>query len=197
MPDRLEHPPHLALAAFVDRKLDPRGAEAANGGACRAAVLELHSAGERPQRGFGGTALHFGDVDLVDLVARMRQPVGERTVVSQQERARRVGVEAADRDDPSRMADEVDDGRPAVRVARGRDDARGLVQQDVCRLLRPDADAVHLHHVPPAHVRIQLPGSAVDSDAPGLDQLVGAPARGDPGAREIRVQPHVGIIRGH
>ena len=38
-------------------------------------------------------------VDLLDAVARVREAVRQRTVVRQQERARRVGVEATDRDD--------------------------------------------------------------------------------------------------
>ena len=41
----------------------------------------------------------------------MGEPVGERAVVRQQERARRVGVEPADGDDARGVLDEVDDGR--------------------------------------------------------------------------------------
>ena len=69
---------------------------------------------ERGERGGGRVALDLGDVDLVDLVAGVGEAVGELAVVRQQERAGRVGVEPADRDDAAGMADEPDDGRPAV-----------------------------------------------------------------------------------
>ena len=101
-----------------------------------AAVVELDAPLERARASSARrVALDLGDVDLVDLVARVGEPVGELAVVRQQQRAGRVGVEAADRDDARRVADEADDGRAAPRVARGRDDARRLVQQHVGELL--------------------------------------------------------------
>ena len=45
--------------------------------------------------------------------------------------AGRVRVEPADREEPLVGADELDHGRPPVRVAHRRDDVRRLVQQDV------------------------------------------------------------------
>ena len=101
-----------------------------------AAVLELDAVGEAAERVAARPALDLGDVDLLDLVARVGEPVRELAVVREQERAGRVGVEAADRDDPRLVADEADDRRPPVRVARGRDDARRLVQEHVREPLR-------------------------------------------------------------
>ena len=75
-----------------------------------------------------------------------------------------------------RVVDELDDGGAAVRVARGRDHSRRLVQQHVGEWLRLDRPAVHLHPVARFHERIQLPGLAVDCHPAGLDQLVGAAA---------------------
>src|SRR5439155_1322353 len=40
-----------------------------------------------------------------------------------------------------------------------------------------------------------LPGLAVHEHTPGLDQLVGAAARRDAGAGQIRVQPHTAMLR--
>ena len=65
--------------------------------------------------------------------------MGELAVVRQQEGAGRVGVEAADGDDSGGMVDEIDDGRASMRIARGRDDAGRLVQQDVRKRLGGDA----------------------------------------------------------
>jgi hypothetical protein len=72
----------------------------------------------------------------------------------------------------------------------GRDHAGRLVQEYVGERLRLDRMAVDLHPVARLHEGVQLPGLAVDGHAAGLDQLVGAATRGDPGAGEVSVQPH-------
>ena len=115
MAERLEHPPDLAVAALVDRQLDRARAEAAHAGGRGAAVLELDALFERADRFLGRLALDLGDVGLLDAVARVREPVRERPVVREQERARRVRVEAADRDDARLARHEVDDRRPSLR----------------------------------------------------------------------------------
>src|SRR6266540_2388570 len=194
--DGFEHAFHLVLATFVDDQLDPRGPQATHARRRGRAVLELDASGQAAERGLARPPLHLGDVDLVYLVTWMREPVRERAVVRKQKRTRRIGVEAADRDDARLPADQVDDGRPAVGVARRRHHAGRLVQQDVGELLGSDPLAVHLDHVATTDVRVQLARSAVHAHAPGLDQLVGGAARGDSGSRQIRVQPHAVIIRG-
>ena len=50
MPDRLAHPPHLALAALVDRRARARRAEPAHPRGRGAPVLELDPLAQRPQR---------------------------------------------------------------------------------------------------------------------------------------------------
>src|SRR6266542_3707826 len=145
--DRFAHALHLVLASLVDRELDSRGAEEARAGGRRPAVLQLEALSQAAQRLRPRLPLHVGDVDLLDLVARMREPVRERAVVGEQERAGRVGVEAADRDDARGVTDEADDGRASVRIACRRHDAGRLVQQHVGELLRTDALTVHLDDV--------------------------------------------------
>ena len=145
---------------------------------------------ELRQRLVGRIALDLGDVDLVDLVARVREPVGELAVVGEQEHTGRVGVEPADRDDARRMVDEVDDRRPAARVARRRDDPGRLVQEHVGELLLRERLPVELDPVTRRDERVQLPGLAVDRDAAGLDQLVGTAPGGDAGAGEPGIQAH-------
>ena len=109
-----------------------------------AAVLELDAVRECVQRLLARLAVDLRDVDLLDAVARVRETVCERAVVRHDERAGRVGVEAADRDDVRLARDEVDDGLAALRVARGRDDAGGLVQEQVGEPLLRDRAAVDL-----------------------------------------------------
>ena len=84
----------------------------------------------------------------------------EVPVVRQQQHPARVDVEAADRHDARVVTDEIDDRRPALRVARRRDDAERLVEQDVGELLLPDPVAVDLDDVPRRDERVQLARAA-------------------------------------
>ena len=126
----------------------------------------------------------------------MRQPVRELAVVRQHERARRVDVETPHRHHPRLGRHEVDDGPPSVRIARCRDDARRLVQEDVRERLTLDADAVDLDEVALADDGVQLARLAVHAHAPLADQDVGSPPRGDTGAREESVEAHERISPG-
>jgi hypothetical protein len=135
-------------------------------------------------------AVDLDVVDLLDAVARVGEPVCERSVVRQYERAGGVGVEAPDGDDARLVANKVDDGRPSLRVARSRHDARGLVEEHVGKPLRRDGTTVDFDTVRPLDERVQLPRLAVDGDPSGLDQLVGATTRRDARARQVGVQPH-------
>ena len=145
----------------------------------------------RAQRVLVRVAFDVGDVRLLDAVARVGEPVRELAVVREQERSGRVRVEPSHRDDARLRGHELDDGRPPLRVTRGRDDARRLVQEDVAQPLPRDLLPVHRDAVVRAHHGVELPGLAVDGDATGLDQLVGTAARGDSGPGEKRVQAHL------
>ena len=120
----------------------------------------------------------------------MREPVREQPVVRQQERSGRVGVEPADRDDARLVRDELDDGTAPLRVARGRDDAGGLVQEQVRERLRRDLAAVDLDPVAGPDEGVELPRLAVDAHAAVLDQRVGAAAGGDARPGEKGVEAH-------
>ena len=133
MADLRAHPLDLALAALAQRDLQDAGLELAHLGRRGHAVVELDALAQRAQRLLGhrdAAAADVGDVDLRDLVARVREAVGEVAVVGQQDQAGGVGVEAADRVEPrAGRVDELDDGRAAVGVLGGRDDAARLVDQ--------------------------------------------------------------------
>ena len=78
MADRGAHPLDLVLAALVERELDGDGPSRRT---CAGAVGPSSSStpfASRSQRLVGRLALDLGDVDLLDLVARMREPVRER-----------------------------------------------------------------------------------------------------------------------
>ena len=115
MADCRAHPLHLVLAALVQRELDLRRAEAAGLSGGGAAVVELDALGQSPERGVGRLALDLGNVDLGDLVARVREPVRELAVVREQDCAGGVCVETSHRHDARLVRDELDDGRAAAR----------------------------------------------------------------------------------
>ena len=183
MPDRLAHPLHLVLAALVERQLDPRRAEAADAGRRGLAVLEVDSGDELRDLGVGRLALDVGLVDLVHLVLGMHEPVRELAVVREEERPGRVHVEPADGHDAVFVRHELDDGGPALRILGRRDDARGLVQEDVGERLEADALAVHFNHVPALDEGREPGDLVVHGHAAGLDQVVGPTAGSHSGAR--------------
>jgi hypothetical protein len=145
--DRLEHALDLVLAALVDAELDSRRAEPARAGGTGTPVVELDALLEPAERVVAGRAFDLGLVGLADLVPRVCEPVRELAVVGEQERARGVGVEAADRHDSGLGGHELDDGGPPVRVAGGGDDARGLVEEQVREALRGERASVELDGV--------------------------------------------------
>src|SRR5581483_11540845 len=104
--------------------------------------------------------------------------------------AGRVCVEPADRDEPRLVLDQSDHGRPALRIARRRDDPARLVEQDVGERLPREPHPVELDDVSTLHEGVQLAGLTVDEDPAGPDQLVRPPARRDAGTREERFAPH-------
>ena len=149
MADRLAHPLDLVLAALVQRQLDPRRCQDARRAPARCMPSSSSTpSAEAADRLGRRLPVDVGLVDLLDAVAGMREPVRERAVVRQEERAGRVGVEPADRDDALRhVVHELDDRRPSLRVAGRRHGAGRLVQEDVGELLRRDGLAVDLDPV--------------------------------------------------
>src|SRR5689334_536650 len=75
MADRFAHPPHLAVAALVQRQLDRPRAHAPNLRRCRHAVVELDARLQFFQCALAWVARDLRAVDLLDLVARVREPV--------------------------------------------------------------------------------------------------------------------------
>ena len=96
MADRLAHPPHLALAALVDRQLELVRAEQAHVGRRGAAVVELDALAQRAQGALARAPLDARPIGPRHLEARVRQRVGEVAVVGEQDQAGAVGVQAPD-----------------------------------------------------------------------------------------------------
>ena len=96
-----------------------------------------------------GHAVDFGEVLLLDAVARMRQQLRELAVVGEDQQPFGVAIEPADREHPRLVGYEVEHRAPALRIARGRHDVGGLVQQPVHeRRVGDDRDAVDASRAP-------------------------------------------------
>jgi hypothetical protein len=188
--DGVEHPLDLAIAPFVNRQLDPVIADAAHLRGRGHAVVELHSLAQRTQHVLARTPADLGLVDLLDLVARVGEPVRERAVVREQERAGRVGVEPSHRHDTRALRHELDNRGTALWIACGRHDACRLVQEQIGEPLQRHRRTVDLDAVVRLDKRVQLTRLSVDEHAARLDQIVGATTRRDTGPGEIRVESH-------
>src|SRR4051812_6313595 len=80
-----EHPFDLMLASLVQDELDATAGKAARPRRCSRAVVELDPVAQPLQRLFVRVALDLGDVDLLDAVARMGEPVRQLPVVREQQ----------------------------------------------------------------------------------------------------------------
>ena len=92
MAHRLEHALHLMLAAFVDRQLEARWPDPLDGRGRRRPVFELDARRELLEYPVARLSLHVHFVDLVHLVAGVHETMGERPIVREQERTRRVRI---------------------------------------------------------------------------------------------------------
>ena len=120
--------------------------------------------------------------------------MGKIAVVREEEDAARVDVQPTDRDDPRLVADEIDDGRTALGVARRRHDAERLVEEHVGEILLADPLTVDLDDVARRDERVQLAALPVHGHAALLDQIVSGASRCDAGPGEIAIETHEGIV---
>ena len=148
-----QHPPHLPVAALIDRQFDIRRplpfrafrrAEGAQDvGALRRgghAVLQHHAAHQAAQIVGVGNAGDGGAIRFGDMVARVSQTVQKIAVVGQKNQPLAVGVEAAHwaQQGLSLEVYQVGDDMGGVDIGPGADDAARLVQGDVIPLVRLD-----------------------------------------------------------
>ena len=155
-------------------------------------VLQLDPLPERLQRPRRQSRrLDPRPVDLLDPVARMREPVGQLAVVREQDQAGGVGIEAPDRVEAARRAHQLDHGGPAVRVAGRRHHAGRLVQRmDLVRLGR-DLAPIDRHPARLVDISCRIRNDlAVNRYATLRHDALGGAPRGDAGVREELGEPH-------
>ena len=128
------------------------------------------------------------------LEARVGQRVGEVAVVGEQDQPGRVGVQPPDRVQALGRGHEVDDGAPAMGVARRRDDAGRACAARRRPARRARAPPRRRRRSPPRRSTSRA-GSvhdlAVDGHPPVDDERLGRPPRGDARMGEVLGEAHV------
>jgi len=209
VPDGVAHVADLAGAPFVDGNRQQRlilpGAEArlhhADHRRRGAAALDRHAAPQALERALAGHAADARVVLALDLVARVQQPRGELAVVGQQQQAFRVVVQPANRVDVlAHVRQEVEHGRPVLRVLPRGHVPAGLVEQDVAaarrraHALAVDADVVAVGVGPAAELGYR---GAVHRHAAVEDQPLRRAPRRDAGGGEDLLEAVTGTSFAH
>lgn len=134
MTDDVEHPSDFAIPTFNHDDLDQRSVLArlideAGRQSTRRTVLQIDAAGQSAQGPVGGNADNEGGVRLGDPVARVGNPVGEITVVGDEDQAFGVRIEPPHRVEALVTVDEVDHRASSMGIAGGADDTFGFVEE--------------------------------------------------------------------
>ncbi len=194
MPDVLAHSLDLVLASFVDGELERVGGDPSHARRRGAAVVERHPGAECLHRLLAnGRVGKDRAIGLLDFEARMGEPVGELTVIGQEDQAGRVDVEAAHRVQPQGRENQRHHRRAALGIASGGDHSEWLVDgEDDARGRLRDGPAIHFDLVG----ELDCPGrvgdlNTADRHPPGANQPLGFAARGEAGRRQILGQAHL------
>jgi hypothetical protein len=168
-------PPHLAIAPFAQGELEPSlvafEAQPTNFGGRRRAAINLDALAPIEQLVVLHEALHFGDVYLLRLVARVSERVRKIPVVRAQECAARMEIQAAHRDHAhADGAQQLGDGRAPLWIAQRAHDTARLVQNDVYQRLRHQTIAIDLDFRPS---RVDTNAQFVDHAAVDLHAALG------------------------
>ena len=103
--DCFEHPPHLAVASLddghLDDRLSSRLADARDQRGSGRPVFELHAVTQQLELLLAKVRRRLHDVGLRNLVLGVGHPLGEDSVVRQNEKSARVEVEPSDREEVS------------------------------------------------------------------------------------------------
>jgi len=165
--DCIEHPAYLPVAALVNCYVDDGGVvflvvihPGDFGGSCHS-ILQNDALAQVGAGPIGDLATGHNTVSLRNLMTGMGQGLGERAVVREEEEARRIRVQPADRVDPAADAlHEVHHGVLRVGIADGSNVSDGLVQDEVDVLRRRgDGAAVDANFVTfRIRLRAEVPG---------------------------------------
>ena len=157
------------------------------------AVFEGDALPEPAQLAAAGRSVHLHVIDALDLASGVHEPVGQSTVVGEEQEPAALEIEPADRIEPlAEVGHERAYGEPALRIGERADDAAGLVERDgPPRGPAPEALSIHGDLVAlRVGARAELVDHlAVDADASGPDQLLGVTSGRHAEGAEDLLQP--------
>lgn len=143
-------------------------------------IEDFDSGGHLGELGIRNGAVGFDDVFLFVFVTRMHEPVGESAVVGENEQASCILVEPADREDPLRNFDDVENAYVVFGYA-GRDDSAGFVDLIIDELFGlTDGFVAHLDDVDPRRYgHAEFGNLAINGNETPEDELFGFSAGSD------------------
>ena len=200
MTDRIEHPAHLPVTAFVQRQIDDRTfARHGDDAQLRRRSplsVEGYSFAQSLYRLRFETATQRCAIDFINAESRMRQCVRQIAVVGEQQQSRGIVIEPTYRHQSRRLraaatADELVCGSSSFGIAHGRHEAGGFVQHEHFALRHYDRTPVDRDAVVGFDLRAELAHDAsVDANFSSQNQLLRRATRSDSGKCEIALQSH-------
>ena len=154
-------------------------------GLCFYAVIQHNALGHLHDLLFGGMGAHSNTIQLADLVAGMREHIGEIAVVGHQQQTLAVFIQTAHRENAGgHILNKIHHGFTAQLVTYGGDIAAGLMEHNVIFLLffhNADLFTVHHEHIMvDIHFIAHLHGVAVQLYTALTDHLLGGTAGAKP-----------------
>lgn len=192
--DVFHHPAHNAIAPFVDD--DPQNGsfrvipDCAHFTRCYPLAIDRHAAHQLVKRWTRRIAVEKDLVFLLQLISRMRDPVGQFAVIRQQQQTGCRSIQPADRNNALRYINQIKHRSASALILRSRNVSGRLVQENVSLALVPHRLAVDSNRL---RIRIDpKPERAhdftIDRDTPVDDHLFSFPARSDTSCRQNFVQ---------
>jgi len=208
MRDRVTHAPHLAVAAFLERQFENRlralsrrhHACDADSGRQRALAVEIDAAAETREIPFVRYAGDLCFVCPLEFVTRMRDLLGERAVVRQDDQSLRIEVESANRKEVARdtcAGDEIDHRLTPLRIRSCTDDTPWLIHQEMPANRRGLEPAAIHTNVVCFRIRFRAEcrdGLAVDFDSALRDQDFSRSPRCDADLRKQLVEANLPAV---
>ena len=158
----------------------------------RALAVEKDSAQKFGRENRVPGALQDHLVFLVDLVARMREPLCQFAVIREQEQAFALRIKATNVKEPRKLRrKKVKDGVARIRVAPGGDKTGRFVQGDRHRRIGVNDMTIDFDVVAFRRLHAEIGAAvSVDCNPASRDQLITIAARTDAGGGEKTIEAH-------
>ena len=190
--DCFEHAANLAIDSLTQDYAQPRRSDGMESHDLRPLAVQKNSAHQfwRERRVPWSVQCYF--VFLVDLVARMSEPLREFAVVGENEETFALRIEPADVEKSRKFRrEQIEDGIARVRIAFGRNKTGRLVQDNRQWKIDMNELAIHFHVIARGRLRTEIRARfSVDGDATSCNQLIAMTARTDTGGGKKAIQTH-------